>query len=276
MTDAPPIDLERYLDRIGLAAAPAATEDGLAAIQRAQRLAIPFENLDIPLGRGISLDPDAVFAKLVTARRGGYCFEQNQLFLRALIALGFAARPLIARVWLMATDVPGQTHTLNLVTLAGHEWIADAGFGGAYMPVMPLEADRVHRTDDGALHRLRRDAQFGWMLERDGGSATGWQRQYSFETAPAFASDFVQANHWIATAPESRFTGWRIAGIVLPGGHATLMERALSIRDASGSIERTLDTPDAWRHALAEIFGIRLTAAEVARIGLFDVGDIAA
>src|SRR3546814_16635827 len=96
------MDVEAYLRRIGLEQAPRPDQEGLMSVQRAHRWAIPFENFDIPLGRGISLDPAAVFDKLVVRRRGGYCFEQNQLFLRALLQLGFDARPLLARVWLMA------------------------------------------------------------------------------------------------------------------------------------------------------------------------------
>lgn len=71
-------------------------------MHRAHRLAVPFENLDIPLRRGIAIDSASVFGKLVMRRRGGYRFEQNSLFLRALHSLGFTARPLLARVWLMA------------------------------------------------------------------------------------------------------------------------------------------------------------------------------
>src|SRR3546814_2536084 len=87
--------VEAYLRRIGLEQAPRPDQEGLMSVQRAHRWAIPFENFDIPLGRGISLDPAAVFDKLVVRRRGGYCFEQNQLFLRALLQLGFDARPLL-------------------------------------------------------------------------------------------------------------------------------------------------------------------------------------
>ena len=84
-------DLAAYLARIRLGARPTLDHYGLAAMQRAHRLAIPFENLDIRLGRGVAIDSDAVFAKLVTAKRGGYCFEQNRLFADALDALGFTA-----------------------------------------------------------------------------------------------------------------------------------------------------------------------------------------
>ena len=87
-----PIDLDAYLARIGLGLAPAPDAKGLEIVQRAHRLSIPFENLDVRLGRGISLDPGHVFEKLVVKRRGGYCFEQNQLFLRALTDRHYSRR----------------------------------------------------------------------------------------------------------------------------------------------------------------------------------------
>jgi len=125
-------DLDAYLARIGLKEAPAPTADGLALLQRAHRLAIPFENLDVILGRGIAIDSASVFAKLVTARRGGYCFEQNRLFGDALDTLGFQMRPLLARVWLgVEGPPPGKTHTLCLVTIDGQDWIADAASAAA-------------------------------------------------------------------------------------------------------------------------------------------------
>lgn len=239
-----------YLARIGLRSAPAATVAGLIALQRAHRRAIPFENLDISLGRGISLDPDAVFAKLVTARRGGYCFEQNALLLPVLHALGFTARPLLARVWLVATAVPPRTHTLSLVTIDGREWVADAGFGGSDAPPMPLEESEVTAAD-GVIHRLRRDPDHGWMLERNGA------RQYSFTEERVWPSDLAMANHWTATSPASRFTAMPIVSILREGGLTSLTGAG--------------DTPDAsvYRAALAERFGIMLSEAEVARLGLF-------
>lgn len=62
--------LEHYLARIGLGEVPPESPEGLARMQLAHRLAIPFENLDILLGRGIVIDSEVVFDKLVT-RRGG-------------------------------------------------------------------------------------------------------------------------------------------------------------------------------------------------------------
>jgi len=271
-------DLQAYLARIGLKEAPPPTAEGLAELQRAHRLAIPFENLDVILGRGIAIDSESVFAKLVTAKRGGYCFEQNRLFGDALDALGFVARPLLARVWLgTAGPPPGRTHTLSLVTIDGHDWIADAGFGGSYAPPMPLVEGETALAPDGAQFRLNRDPLHGWMLERDGdagstdGRATGsgWQPQFSFSLEPVFAADLVLSNHWTSTAPESRFRQFRIASIVLPHGFASLTDRAYRRRNGDKDVSGEIEDPRVYRMRLSLLFGIDLTVEEVEALGLF-------
>jgi len=272
-------DLSAYLARIGLKQPPAPDADGLAAVQRAHRLAIPFENLDVILGRGISLDPDTVFDKLVTRRRGGYCFEQNQLFLRALHALGFEARPLLARVWLGASETPPRTHTLNLVTVAGQQWIADAGFGGSYTPPLPLADGAEAATANGAHHRLRADPDHGWMLDRHGDATLtdgrgagheGWLPQYSFTLDPVAPADLALSNHWTSTAPGARFTTLCVASIVLPNGFASLTDRRYSRRNADRANSGEIDSARVYRMRLSLMFGIDLTSEEVDALGLFD------
>ncbi|MGE0775083.1 MAG: arylamine N-acetyltransferase [Sphingomonadaceae bacterium] len=260
-------DIPAYLARIGLAEQPAPDLAGLIAIQRAHRLAIPFENLDIRLGRGIDLDPDHVFDKLVLRRRGGYCFEQNGLFLSALLAMGFAARPLLARVWLFAADAPPKTHMLILVTLNGEEWIADAGFGGSYTPPMPL-AEQEMQSPDGTRHRLLRDGEFGWMLERQAGQGE-WSGQYSFSTARVWPSDIALANHFTATAPGSRFVENAVASVALPTGFASLFNRSYSRTSAKGEEAAEITSAKMLQLRLSLVFGIDLSNEEVARLGLF-------
>ncbi|NED89519.1 arylamine N-acetyltransferase, partial [Streptomyces sp. SID11233] len=97
----PGIDLAAYLDRLGIGAAPSALPPTLATlrtVQRAQLLAVPFENLDPVRGIVPSLELPALEDKLVRRRRGGYCFELNGLLSAALTALGFTVRPLAGRV----------------------------------------------------------------------------------------------------------------------------------------------------------------------------------
>jgi N-hydroxyarylamine O-acetyltransferase len=275
-------DLDLYLERIHLPQRPQADAAGLLALQRAHRLAIPFEDLDVILGRGIRVDSEGVFAKLVTARRGGYCFEHNRLFGDALDALGFSARPLLARVWLGSEHVPPLTHALSLVTIDGQDWIADTGFGGSYAPPMPLIDGEEVTAPDGARFRLSRDPLYRWMLERHGNAETTDGRtalaapemfhgaQYSFALEPAYPADFALGNHWTSTAPDTRFTTLRLVSIVLPQGFASLTDRQYKRRNGEQAADAEITDPRVYRMRLSMMFGIDLTAQEVAALGLFE------
>lgn len=273
-------DLDAYLARVRLPVRPTVDSYGLVALQRAHRLNIPFENVDVALGRGIAIDSGAVFGKLVTARRGGYCFEHNRLFLDALAALGFHARPVLARVWLGAEETPPLTHVLSLVTIDGREWIADPGFGGSYGPPMPLADGAEVEASDGARFRLARDERHGWMLMRDGDAAStdgrdageGWRPQYSFTTDTVWDSDLALGNWWSSTAPASRFRQLVIASIVLPHGFASLTDRRYRRRAAAEDAAGEIDDPRVYRMRMSLMFGIDLSKQEMAELGLFPAG----
>lgn len=264
-------DLDVYLARIALGARPSPDAAGLERLQRAHRMAIPFENLDVILGRDIHIDSEAAFAKLVTARRGGYCFEHNRLFGDALAALGFDARALLGRVWLAPVDtadqVPGRTHTLSLVQVDGQDWIADPGFGGSYTPPMPVADGGIATAPDGSVFRLERDEAHGWMLSRDAGG--GFQRQYSFTLDDVWASDLLMGNHWCATAPASRFTYSRIVSVVLPKGFASLSGNVYRRRTGDEETIAEITDPRVYRLRLSMMFGIDLSMEEVAALGVF-------
>ena len=270
-------DLPAYLARVRLPARVTADAAGLQRLQRAHRLAIPFENLDVALGRPIAIDGAAVFAKLVTARRGGYCFEHNRLFADALAAMGFAARPLLARVWLDAGDEPPLAHAVTLVTIDGAAWLADAGFGAGYAPPMPLIDGAEAAAPDGARWRLVADEGDGWLLLRDGpvsatdgrGAGPGWQRQYGVTLDRVGDADLARGNDWASTSPDSRFTRLRVVSLPLPTGFASLTDRRYRRRTASDETAGEITDPRVYRMRLSLMFGIDLTKEEVAALGLF-------
>ena len=287
--------LGAYLLRIGLGQRPTSDAEGLAAVQSAHRQAIGFENFDVRLGRGIALDPERIFAKLIRGQRGGYCFEHNILFAGMLRALGWACRPLLARVWLGTNpdDVPPEatpprTHVLLLVDVGpksgGGLWIADAGFGASYVPPLPLADGATAATADGARHRLRRMGPQGtlggqWRLERAGPpSATDgralphddWQAQYGFDLGEVAEVDLEMSNYWTANRPESRFTQLDLASIVLPQGFASLNGRRMTIHhEGRADTMEFLDAGD-YRAALGDLFRISLSEEDVRGLGLFD------
>ncbi len=267
-------DLAAYLARIALKEAPSLSVDGLRQLQRAHRLAIPFENFDLLFGRGISLDPAIRFDKLVTRKRGGYCFEQNPLLLDAMRALGFEARLLLGRVWLGATELPPRTHTLLLVNISGEQWIADAGFGGSDCPPMKLAPHEVE-SPDGTRHRLSHDPALGWVLDRRGpatatdgrGGGDGWVRQYSFTTDAVTDTEVAEANHYVATLPGGRFTSNVVASLVLPTGFASLFNRSYRRSSAKGGVEeKVISSSKMLQIRLSLMFGIDLRDDEVATL----------
>lgn len=264
--------LSAYLDRIGLSTPPSPDPAGVEMLQRAHRLAIPFENLDVRLGRGVRIDSDSVFDKLVARRRGGYCFEHNRLLGDMLGLIGVEARPLLARVrlGLPAGYVPPRTHTLLLLSLGSDRWIADAGFGGSYVPVLPLRDRAAAATPDGARHRLRRLASAEWQVERaDRGAADEWLPQYTFDLAEVVQEDLEQANHWTSTRPGTRFTSLHVVSLALPDGFASLTDRTLKRVDAGGNVEFEIGDAQGYRAALAEHFRLSLSEDETAALPLF-------
>lgn len=260
--------LDPYFRRVGLSRPTRIDAAALGDIQRAHRAAIAFENLDIRLGRGIDLAPERVFDKLVVRQRGGYCFEHNGLFGRALAALGLTVRPLLARVWLGLPDdapPPPRTHLILAVTIEGRPWLADAGFGAAGTAVMPIEDGAEAIGADDVPFRLRRDGPGWWMLER-GDRRGGWLRQYGFSADPVWPADIAMANHYTASAPESRFVRTVVLSRLTAGADfISLVDRRLSLPEGA------TDLPDAgaWRRAVAERFGLALSDGDVARLGLY-------
>ena len=64
------MDLQAYLDRMSYQGERAPTAATLRDLHRAHLLAVPFENLDIHLGRPIAFGQEDLFDKIVRRRRG--------------------------------------------------------------------------------------------------------------------------------------------------------------------------------------------------------------
>lgn len=231
--------LDAYLERIACSERIAPTETVLAHLQRSQLQTIAFENFDILLGRAIGLNPSALVDKLLLRRRGGYCFELNGLLLLALRAIGFEARPLLARVHLHG-QASARTHELLLVTVGSRLWLADVGFGGPSLRApIPLELG-VTWDQEGFAFRLVDAGAYGTMLQSRVEGA--WRDLYSFDLGHVWPADIALGNHFTSTHPSSFFTFARVAAIHTPSGRIALHDRTL--RTVTGSVERVEQIPD--------------------------------
>jgi N-hydroxyarylamine O-acetyltransferase len=196
------VDLDAYFQRIVYAGTPMPTLSTLSEIHLAHATHIPFENLDIQLGRPISIDLASVQEKLVKARRGGYCFEQNTLLAAVLRKLGFQVTALAARVRLGTDRILPRTHMLLKVDIDDEAWLADVGFGtgGLLMPAR-LAPDHVSRQFARSYRVMEGGGSWSLQSLRDG----DWQDLYVFTLEPYYPIDFEMANHYVSTYPASRF-----------------------------------------------------------------------
>ena len=261
------LDIDAYLDRIGLPAAPSADAAGLATLHEAHLRAIPFENIDVLLDRPPLLTPAALQDKLVTRRRGGYCFEQNGLFLLALVAAGFQPRPHLARV-LFNRAAPGpRSHQFLTLSLGGRDWLADVGFGGpGLFSPLPLEAERVD-AQNGVRFRLHFDPAIGMILQR--GRDDGWMDLYAFADEACLPVDIEMGNHFTATSAQSPFRRTLICARTTASGRVTLNGARLAVFDGTGSDSRLLGDAHALREALAGQFGLTVEPDALARLTPF-------
>jgi len=250
----PPVfDLDGYLGRVG-----AERTSTLADLHRAHVTSIPFEGLSAHVGEPVSLDPDALTAKIVEGARGGYCFEQNLLFKSALETLGYEVEPYLARVrvGLAPGQIRGRTHLLLRVGDGERHWHADVGFGsGTLLEPIPWAPGGEHEQ---AGWRFRVVEQAGeWVLQtaEDG----GWSDVYAFIPEPAPMIDIEMNNWWTATFPASPF----VAGFLVSRQWSDGRRLILSDWGALTLVERTpaetVSTPlepELLPGLLAERFGL--------------------
>jgi len=251
--------LSQYLERIGLSRPPDPDEGGLHQLHSAQSFSIPFENLDIHLGRPISLKPEDLTAKMLQRRRGGYCFELNGIFRMALAELGFAVRPQMARV-LYGRGAPGaRTHEVLIVTASGRKWLADAGFGGPGLRLpIPVVSGEV-QVQYGERYRLRQDPGLGMVLQK--GVQNLFVDLYAFnENELTLEMDIEAGNHFTSTWPDSIFRLQRMCSLARPWGRITLSDMELTIHREGESISRTLPPGREYLAAIGEHFGIEIDA----------------
>jgi N-hydroxyarylamine O-acetyltransferase len=253
------IDLDAYLQRIGLRKPTAPDLQTLRDTIAAHVAAIPFENLDPFLGISPALDIASVQRKLVHDGRGGYCFEQNRLLSDALRTIGFQVTDLAARVlWGQPEDaLTARTHMLLRVEADGKSWLADCGFGGN-TPTGPLEfTPDIEQTTPHESFRLIRRDDSNWRLQLF--AADMWQTLYRFDLQPQFPADYRVGNYWTSTNPDSHFVTSISAARAPAGRRLALRNRQFAEHTADGTTtKRTLATIAEIYAVLRDEFLIRL------------------
>jgi N-hydroxyarylamine O-acetyltransferase len=264
-------DLSAYFDRIAYRGPTAPSLAHLDALILAHVMAIPFENLDILLGRRVVLDPSRIEQKLVAERRGGYCFEQNTYFLHVLRALGYSVLPLSARVRFSRTreETPPRTHVFLRVELPEGSWLVDVGVGGLTPTCALRLALDVRQETPHEPRRLASEGEWQGLSLRAPSARLyhqvliddTWRDLCDFTLEPMPEIDRELGNWYTSAHPQSHFKSRLTVALATPGGRIVLNDKTLTRRRNDGWKEaREVADPEELLRVLALEFGISLPA----------------
>jgi N-hydroxyarylamine O-acetyltransferase len=261
------LDLDAYLTRIGYSGPAEPSEATLDGLYRAHLAAIRFENLDVFLRGSVDVSLEAIQDKIVGRGRGGYCYEQAQLFGAVLERLGFEVERLLARVGPDGGPARPRTHMTLRVRAAGGMWLADPGFGSSPPAPLRLRGDGSGERQqvDGWTYEVVPGSEHGeqvWKLrERQAGE---WSTLHRWTDAVVQPVDVVLSNHYTSTYPDSWFTWQPVIVRRDPDAIISILGRGYTVNRPDQEKERRELTDAEFAEALVGQFALSLTPEELA------------
>jgi N-hydroxyarylamine O-acetyltransferase len=254
MAEPTTIDYSKYLERINYPDEINTSVEVLTKLQHFHLLNVPFENLDIHVGRKIELAN--TFDKIVNKGRGGFCYELNGLFFQLLEAIGFSVKLISARAYNKDKGFgPEFDHMAIIATIQHTKYLVDVGFGEfAYSP-LKIEMDLL-QADRGGNYIIK--------IYNDGYLCVGKMQENNFTPEYIFTetsrqmNDFVDMFNYHQTSSLSHFTQKRLCSILTDTGRITVSGNKLKITDHGKISETELTTEEEFNRVLLKYFQIRL------------------
>ncbi len=251
------MNVRAYLDRIGYHGPVQPSSEVLRKLHRRHLLSVPFENLDIHLGRPIVLSDAAFYEKIVEHHRGGFCYELNGSFATLLRSLGFRVSMLSARPLREAGGFFPEFEHMALLVRLKERWLADVGFGDSIIEPKRLDETGPQR-DDGRAYRIMSDG-IKRVLSKWDAKGRLWKTEYVFTLRPHKLEDFVPRCHYQETSPYSHFKRSRICSRLTSRGRITLGDERLIVTEGGRRHERLLRSPEKFTTLLRKHFGISIS-----------------
>lgn len=254
---APLPDKDAYLSRIGISTVTTPDLSTLNRLIQAQKLAVPFENLDVfDAETEISLAITDLFDKIVVAKRGGYCFELNALFMSLLKSVGFECCPIAVRVVWSATGPMPITHRASIVTIDGIRYFCDVGFGGP-SPNGALKLDERNPQSSGShVFVFAQDDEGDTVLYRQ--TDDGKEQLLKFSERTCIDAEFLAPNEYQSKNKNSGFKQMRVVNILTESGSAAISDNVLRLHQNGALEETTLETSEQLKQVLRDTFGINV------------------
>ncbi|MGN6149561.1 MAG: arylamine N-acetyltransferase family protein [Rhizomicrobium sp.] len=251
------MDVDRYLSRIGLNKRPKPNLAGLKALHRAHLLAIPYENLDVQLGRKVTIQRPAIYQKIVEQGRGGWCYEMNGLLGWALAELGFKVTRATGSVMReVSGDASNGNHLVLRVELPEGLYLADVGFGDGPRDPIRVAAGAFH--SDGFDFSLRRVDDTWWRLIND---PRGGAPSFDFNLDPADETLLAARCDYLQSDPASVFVQNLVTQRHVPGGLEILRGRTIRSIRAGGIENRLIEDANDLVTTLRDVFALNVPEA---------------
>jgi len=246
------MNIDHCLDRIGYRGDIGPTLDTLRGIHQAFMLTVLFENLDIHLGRKLSLSPDRIYDKIVTKKRGGFCYECNILFYEILSRLGFRVEYLSARM-VQGRSIGAEYDHMALNVHLEHDYLADVGNGQSFREPLPMDGE-AGSTPESLTYRIGPHGNNLALYYRK--PDTDWRPRFLFSLIPRDRAEFSGMCRHRQTSPESIFFRHRIVTMALPKGRATMTGMRLTVTHGVEKETRMVTTDTEYDDILKHTFGI--------------------
>lgn len=246
--------LARYLDRIRLAGPVPLTLAGLTEVQQAQRLAVNFENLDLMMGRPVSLDLEHLYDKIVVRRQGGVCAELNTLYNWLLYSLGFQVTSYNSRI-LTPNTYLFRRHRIMGVEIEDKTYTTDVGFADENARIPLLLEDGLIQEDGQCTYRYEWQEFYGWVQYRQL-PGQDWQPILSFDLSPQVDRDFDPVLTFFACHPSSSMRDDPRVARYFPDCVMALRKHILREERRGIPVKKTELTWEEEKRVLRELFGL--------------------
>ncbi len=259
--------ITKYLSRIKFEKSEA-TVESLFALQRAHYEAVPYENIDILLGKLLDLSEEAVYDKVVKRGRGGYCFELNGLYAKLLRELGYKFTQRLGRFLLGEPEdfIPMGRHRILVVELGEKKYLTDVGIG-CPTPTLPLELsyDKI-QTVDGVDYKIVKDEVFKNILMYFHHGK--WENYYAFGNEENYDNDFIAPSLYCELSEQSIFNKGTMVHIYTKNGRISMDKNQVKVF-ANGKVDvKEIDCAQGMQEALIKNFGINVSLAEAEKLYL--------
>lgn len=237
------MNIKSYLERINFRGSHLPNYETLCELQKTHLLNVPFENLDIHYDKEIILNINKIFQKIVTNKRGGFCYELNGLFYELLHALNFTVKMISARVYNNNKVFEEEyDHLALIVSIEGDDYLVDVGFGDFILFPLKIDLGLEQNDTNGIFIIEKYDNEY---LQVSKILNDEIMPQYIFTTSPRELEEFKSMCHYNQTSPNSHFTYGKLISIQTLNGRITLTDKILKIR-ANTLIKKTtiLDDED--------------------------------